>query len=121
MSPKVWLLAASLVLLTACASQPTTVQTKQTLPTTIPDLSGYDDETRQTMELACVLERGKGPVAYGTCLNLQIASLTGSPGIPNLSHYDDETRGTMELACALERGKGPVAYGACLRRQIESL
>lgn len=51
------------------------------------------------MELACITERSNGPVAYGTCLNRQIASLQGSPGIskrspgiPNLSGHDSETR-----------------------------
>ena len=73
------------------------------------------------MELACTVERGSGPVAYGTCLNRQIASLQRSPGIPNLSGYDSETRHTMELACTVERGNGPVAYGTCLNRQIASL
>ena len=116
-----WLLTASCIFFTACFHQPTTAQAKQDLPTSIPNLSGYDDETRQTMELACVTERTKGPVAYGACLNRQIASLQNSPGIPNLSRYDDETRQTMELACATERTKGPVAYGACLRKHMESL
>ena len=75
----------------------------------IPSLSSYDDETRQTMELACITERSKGPVAYGACLNRQIASLRDSTGIPSLSSYDDETRQTIELACITERSKGPVA------------
>ena len=87
----------------------------------IPNLSGYDSETRQTMELACSAERTRGPVAYGTCLNRQIASLQNSPRIPNLSGYDSETRQTMELACSVERTRGPVAYGTCLNRQIASL
>jgi hypothetical protein len=100
---------------------PLTAQTTQHLPTAIPNLSGYDSETRHTMELACISKRGDGPVAYGACLNRQIASLRGSPGIPNLSGYDSETRHTMELACISERGDGPVAYGACLNRQIASL
>jgi hypothetical protein len=87
----------------------------------IPNLSGYDDETRHTIEIACVSERVNGPVAYGACLNRHIASLKRSPGIPNLSGYDDETRHTIEIACVSERVKGPVAYGACLNRQIASL
>ena len=33
-----------------------------------------------------------GPVAYGACLNRQIASLQSSPGIPNLSGHDSQTR-----------------------------
>ncbi len=116
-----WLLTASCILVTACFHQPRTAQAKQDLPTRIPNLSGYDDETRRTMELACVTERTAGPVAYGACLNRQIASLQNSPGIPNLGRYDDETRRTMELACVTERTEGPVTYGACLNRQIASL
>src|SRR6185369_11479699 len=87
----------------------------------IPNLSGYNDETRRTIELACVSERMNGPVAYGACLNRQMASLQGSPGIPNLSGHNDETRRTIELACVSERMNGPVAYGACLNRQMASL
>jgi len=118
---KSWLLIASCIILTACSSVPTTAQSKQDYPTSIPNLSGYDDETRRTMEFACVVERQNGPVAYGTCLNRQIASLQSSPGIPNLSGYDDETRRIMEFACVVERQNGPVAYGACLRKHIGSL
>jgi hypothetical protein len=71
---------------------PLTSQAPQDLPTTIPNLSGYDTETRQSMELACISEKGNGPVAYGACLNRQIASLQGSPRIPNLSGYDSQNR-----------------------------
>jgi len=46
----------------------------------IPDLSAYDRETRQSMELACISEKMNGPVAYGACLNRQIASLQDSQG-----------------------------------------
>ena len=119
MVSKSWLLTASCIFLAACSNQPTTV--KQDLPTRIPNLGGYDRETRHSMELACGSENGKGPVAYGACLNRQIASLQNSPGIPNLSGYDRETRHSMELACGSENGKGPVAYGACLRKHVESL
>jgi hypothetical protein len=105
----------------AVFSPPLTAQTTQNLPTTIPNLSGYDIETRLTIEHACISERSNGPVAYGACLNRQIASLQKSPGIPNLSGYDIETRLTMEHACISERSNGPVAYGACLNRQIASL
>ena len=73
------------------------------------------------MELACISEKVNGPVAYGACLNRQIASLQSSPGIPSLGGYDRETRQSMELACISEKGNGPVAYGACLNRQIASL
>ena len=87
----------------AVFSAPLTAQTTQDLPKTIPNLSGYDDETRRTIEFACNSERVRGPVAYGACLNRQIASLQRSPGIPNLSGYDSETRQTIEIACITER------------------
>src|ERR1700752_857854 len=115
----VWIAAFGALL--AVFSAPLTAQTTQDLPKTIPDLSGYDDETRLTMQLACISEKTSGPVAYGTCLNRQIASLQRSPGIPNLSGYDVETRRRMELACISEKTPGPVAYGTCLNRQIASL
>ena len=54
---------------------PLTAQTTQDLPKIIPTLSGYDSQTRLTIELACISEKGHGPVAYGACLNRQIASL----------------------------------------------
>ena len=110
-------LAFSAVL--AVFSAPLTAQTTQDLPKRIPNLSGYDSETRQTIEIACVSERVNGPAAYGACLNRQIASLQKSPGIPNLSGYDSEMRRTIEIACISE--KINVAYGACLNRQIASL
>jgi hypothetical protein len=127
--PMLQLRSCQLTLLTSLAfgallavfSAPLTAQTTQDLRTTIPNLSGYDSETRLTMELACSGERSRGPVTYGACLNRQIASLQNSRGIPNLSGYDSETRLTMELACSGERSRGPVAYGACLNRQIASL
>ena len=59
----------------AVFSAPLTAQTTQDLPKTIPDLSGYDGETRLTIEIACSSEKMRGPVAYGACLNRQIASL----------------------------------------------
>ena len=76
----------------AVFSVPLTAQTTRDLRTTIPDLSGYDSETRQLIELACVSHQVFGPVLYSKCLNAQIASLQKSPGIPNLSGYDSETR-----------------------------
>jgi hypothetical protein len=82
----------------AVFNPPLTAQTTQNLPTTIPNLSGYDIETRLTMEHACISEKSNGPVAYGACLNRQIASLQKSPGIPNPSGYDRETRRTKPPA-----------------------
>jgi hypothetical protein len=73
-------------------SAPLTAQAQQELPTTIPDLSGYDSETRQSIELACILKKSDGPVAYGRCLNRQIASLQSAPGIANLSGHDSQTQ-----------------------------
>ena len=102
-------------------SAPLIAEAQQDLPATIPSLSSYDGETRRSMELACISEKGKGPVAYGTRLNRQIASLQGTPGIPSLSGHDGETRRSMELACISEKGNGPVAYALCLNRQIASL
>jgi hypothetical protein len=73
-------------------SAPLAAETQQDLPANIPDLSGYDRDTRQSIELACIVKKSDGPVAYGACLNRQIASLQGSPGSPNLSGHDGETR-----------------------------
>ena len=56
-------------------SAPLNSQTTQNLPKTIPNLSGYDSETRQTIEIACITEKRSGPVAYGACVNRQIALL----------------------------------------------
>ena len=112
-----WLTIASCAVLALGLAEPLTAQKA----TAIPSLSAYDEETRRTIELACALERTNGPVAYGACLDRQIATLRTSRGIPSLRGYDDETRRAMELACAMERTKGPVAYGACLRKHMESL
>lgn len=121
MAPKSWLLTAICVFLTACFSDPAIPQTKQHLSTSIPNLGGFDVETRQSMKVACVSEYTNGPVAYSACLNRQIASLQSSQGIPNLSGYDTETRQSMKVACVSEFTNGPVDYGACLNRQIASL
>src|SRR3989442_1534230 len=87
----------------------------------IPSLSGLDDATRQSIELACITQKGEGPVAYGRCLNEQIDALRSSPGIPSLSGLDDATRQSIELACITQKGQGPVAYGECLRAQLRSI
>src|SRR5438445_789666 len=87
----------------------------------IPSLSGLDDATRQSIELACIMQKGQGPVAYGRCLNEQIHTLRSSPGIPSLSGLDDATRQSIELACITQKGQGPAAYGECLRAQLRSI
>jgi hypothetical protein len=113
--------------LATAAPPPTTVMPPPSNPAglgtteAIPSLSGYDGETRRSMELACISEKVNGSVAYAACLDRQIASVRSSPGIPNLSDYDGETRRSMELACISEKVNGPVAYGACLNGQIESM
>jgi hypothetical protein len=73
--PMLQLRIVQLTLLTSLAfgavstvfSAPLTAQTQQDLPTTIPNLSGFDMETRHSMEVACISENSKGPVAYGAC------------------------------------------------------
>ena len=107
--------------LAAVFSAQSAAQTKGELPATIPSLSGYDAETRQSIELACLTKKSAGPVTYGACLDRQIASLQGSSGVPSLSGYDAETRQSIELACLTKKSAGPVAYGACLNDQIASL
>jgi hypothetical protein len=87
----------------------------------VPDLSRLDDATRQLIELACITQNSKGPVAYGECLNEQINALRSSSGIPSLSGLDDATRQSIELACVTQNSKGPVAYGECLRAQLHSI
>ena len=104
----------------AVFSAPLTAQTTQNSPG-IPNLKGYDSDTRGMMELACLSEMRHGPVAYRECLDQQIAALQNSPGIPNLKGYDSETRGMMELACLSEMRHGPAAYRECLNEQVASL
>jgi len=76
----------------AVFSAPLTAQTTRDLPTPIPDLSGYDSETRESMLLACFSAKVLGPVVYSKCLNAQIASLKKALATPDLSDYESETR-----------------------------
>lgn len=87
----------------------------------VPDLSRLDNETRQSIELACITQKADGPVAYGECLHKQINALNSSPGIPSLSGLDGETRESIELACITHKADGPMAYGGCLRAQLQSI
>src|SRR5207249_1052149 len=105
----------------ACSSHSTQSSKPAPVPTGIPSLSGLDDATRQSIELACVTQNTQGPVAYGSCLNKQINALLSSPGIPSLSGLDDATRQSIELACVTQNTQGPVAYGKCLNKQINAL
>ena len=45
----------------------------------IPSLSGLDDATRQSIELACMTQKTQGPVAYGECLRAQLRSIGIQP------------------------------------------
>ena len=105
----------------ACSSHSTQSSEPAPVPAGIPSLSGLDDVTRQSIELACIMQKGGGPVAYGSCLNKQINALRSSPGIPSLADLDDATRQSIELACMMQKSQGPVAYGECLRAQLRSI
>src|SRR6059036_375623 len=105
----------------ACSSHSTQSSEPAPVPTGIPSLSGLDDATRQSIELACMMQKSQGPVAYGSCLDKQINTLRSSPGIPSLSGLDDATRQSIELACMMQKSQGPVAYGECLRAQLRSI
>ena len=105
----------------ACSSHSTQSSEPAPVPTGIPSLSGLDDATRQSIELACMTQKTQGPVAYGSCLNKQINALRSSPGIPSLSGLDDATRQSVELACMTQKTQGPAAYASCLNKQINAL
>lgn len=109
-------LLASIVV---CASL--AAEAQQDSPAAVPTLSGYDSDTRQSIELACISQKMAGPAAYTACLNQQIVSLQGSRGIPNLNGYDSDTRQSMELACISQKTKGPAPYAVCLSQQVASL
>ena len=96
-------------------------EAQQGSPAAVPNLGGYDSDTRQSMELACISQKMRGPAAYAACLNQQIASLQGLPGVPNLNGYDSDTRQSIELACISQKTRGPAAYTVCLNQQIDSL
>src|SRR3989442_345666 len=105
----------------ACSSHSTQSSEPAPVPAGIPSLSGLDDATRQSVELACMTQQTQVPAAYGSCLSKQINALRSSPGIPSLSGLDDATRQSIELACITQQGQGPAAYGECLRTQLRSI
>ena len=84
----------------------------------IPNIGLYDSVTRQSLELACISDKVRGPSAYGDCLNRQIEQLGKSPGIPNLSQFEVDARQSLELACITDKVNGPAAYAKCLNNQI---
>jgi hypothetical protein len=45
----------------------------------VPDLSRLDNATRQSIELACIMEQSNGPAAYGGCLRAQLRSIGIQP------------------------------------------
>src|SRR4029453_3948459 len=87
----------------------------------VPNLSRFDAETRQSLELACIISKSEGPASYGRCLDEQLNTLRNSPGIPHVSGIDSETRKSIELACIIKKSQGPAAYGSCLRTQLHSI
>ncbi len=56
----------------ALCSGPVAAQRQQDSTTPIPSLGGYDSVTRQSIELACIVKKSDGPVAYGACMHPQI-------------------------------------------------
>jgi hypothetical protein len=106
-----WLRAALVASIALGASL--AAEAQQDSPAAVPNLGGYDSDTRQSMELACISQKMRGPAAYAACLNQQIASLQGLPGVPNLNGYDSDTRQSIELACISQKTRGPAA---CRRR-----
>jgi hypothetical protein len=59
----------------AILGAPLVAHAQATAPTPVPNLGGYDSETRESMELACITKKSDGAVAYGACLDQQIASM----------------------------------------------
>ena len=110
--PMLQLRSCQLTLLTSLAfgavsCAPLTAETTGDLPKTTPNLSGYDRETRFTMEYACGSEQRHGPVAYGECLNQQIASLQRSPGGGTAVHSVNGMSGfTTENIMRVHQGMG---------------
>src|SRR2546426_10779295 len=92
----------------ACSSHSRQSSEPAPVPTGIPSLSGLDDATRQSIELACMMQKTQGPVAYRSCLNEQINALRSSPGIPSLSDLDDAARQSTELACTMQNSHRPL-------------
>src|SRR2546427_3687527 len=81
----------------ACSSHSTQSSEPAPVPTGIPSLSGLDDATRQSIELACMMQKSQGPVAYGRCLHKQINTLRVSPGSTRLSALYDAPRRQLTL------------------------
>jgi hypothetical protein len=89
-------------------------------PNARPPLTSIGREDRQTIELACVIERSNGPVRYNACLRRNYAALKGVAH-PDLNRLNREDRQTVELACIGVRSDGPAIYNRCLARQSASV
>ena len=50
-----------------------------------PDMSGLSYEVRSNIELACILDRSSGPVAYNNCVRKHLSELAADGQIPDLS------------------------------------
>jgi S1-C subfamily serine protease len=87
----------------------------------VPSLDRFDSETRQSLELTCLISRTEGPAAYGGCLNGHIEALRTSPPVPDLAKLDDATRRSVQLACVIEKRQGPALYARCLNGEIAAL
>jgi peptidoglycan hydrolase-like protein with peptidoglycan-binding domain len=86
-----------------------------------PDLSGLDYEEKQSIEIACINEKTRGPAAYNQCLRTQLALLRAGTRRPDLSGLDYEEKQSIEIACINEKTRGPAAYNQCLRTQLALL
>src|SRR6476646_467135 len=86
-----------------------------------PDMSGLPYEVRSNIELACILDRSSGPVAYNNCVRKHLSELAADGQIPDMSGLPYEVRSNIELACILDRSSGPVAYNNCVRKHLSEL
>lgn len=84
------------------------------------DLSHLSYDDKSNIELACVLERSNGPVAYNVCVASQLQML-GNERAADLSGLSYDDKSNIKLACVLERSNGPTAYNKCVKAQLHSL
>ncbi|SRR6266571_3038158 len=75
----------------------------------VPDLSRFDDATRESIELACIRQKAQGPVAYGECLRAQLRSIGIQPGeatrVPSTA-----PRPNMRLKLTAPPSKGRIVF-----------
>jgi hypothetical protein len=75
----------------------------------LPDLSGLDDATRQSIELTCITQKSDGPVAYGECLRAQLHSIGIQPRSAAGSPPTRRPRGGMRGDGTRVRASPPVS------------